>query len=59
MKEYWDQLTPAEQEIALDLFIKQGGKERVREVPNPMEQGGISDRLGNFDDWGNRIRPRD
>lgn len=24
-----------------------------------MEQGGISDRLGNFDDWGERIRDPD
>jgi len=23
-----------------------------------LEQGEISDRLGNFDEWGNRIRPR-
>lgn len=23
-----------------------------------MDQGGISDRLGNFDDWGNRIKDR-
>lgn len=26
--------------------------------PSALEQGGISDRLSNFDDWGNRIRDR-
>ena len=25
---------------------------------DPLEQGGISDRLSNFDDWGDRIRDR-
>ena len=27
--------------------------------PSSMEQGGISDRLSNFDEWGDRIRDRD
>lgn len=27
-------------------------------VPSALEQGGISDRLSNFDEWGDRIRDR-
>ena len=29
------------------------------ETASPFEQGGISDRLSNFDRWGDRIRERD
>lgn len=28
------------------------------EKPDPFEQGGISDRLSNFDSYGNRVRER-
>lgn len=62
-----EQITPSTPES--DAFISYTKKamghepkqtEQGTKLPSGgMEQGGISDRLTNFDDWGNRIRERD
>ena len=43
----------------LEALQKRGMLAKWGILPFSMEQGGISDRLSNFDDWGERIRPKD
>ncbi len=44
---------------ALRLFEESDEQERALALPpSNLEQGMVSDRLSNFDDLGNRIRPR-
>jgi hypothetical protein len=46
----------------LEFQPEKRDEDGLREEPSrrsPLEQGGVSDRLSNFDAWGDRIRERD
>jgi uncharacterized coiled-coil protein SlyX len=57
----------AEGQVEIDLLREEIGRltKRINDLSPKdgleeiaLDQGGISDRLSNFDDWGDQIRPR-
>lgn len=55
---FHNQVRPIELEI--ETMVKLLAERAILQAPSPtyLEQGDVSDRLANFDDYGNRIRDR-